>query len=103
MTFKSVIVFCFTILIICAGLYHFFDKQLRYKFLVTGDVCIAWDKKEDSLKVVGVNGLVSIPMTKSPEEKMRTQIESELAKELQATMSASHNKVAPQQQMMHMQ
>jgi hypothetical protein len=54
----------------------------RYEFLVKGDVCVAFDRKEEALKVIGIKGCVSIPVTKTMEQQMREQIEAELAKKV---------------------
>ncbi|MDR3285665.1 MAG: hypothetical protein LBS83_03210 [Holosporales bacterium] len=91
MTLKSALVLCFTLL--CVGFFvlDFFKTYTRYNFLVKGEVCIALDRKEDAIKVVGVSGCVSIPLTKSVEEKMRDKIENEVSEKLKAELAATRD------------
>ncbi|MDR0632546.1 MAG: hypothetical protein LBF84_00175 [Holosporales bacterium] len=100
MTLKSVIVLCAVLL--CAGFFilDFLRNYTRYDFLVKGEVCIALDRKEDAIKVIGVNGCVTVPLTKTDEQKMRDKIETELGEKMQAELSASmakqHGMPSPQ-------
>jgi hypothetical protein len=89
MTFKSVIALC--IVLLCCGFFtlDFLKRYTRYDFLVKGDVCIALDRQEDAIKVVSVSGCLSIPLTKSVEDKMRDQLEIELSNKIQAELAAS--------------
>jgi hypothetical protein len=73
-----------TILVVVFFTLEWLKDHHRYEFLVKGDVCIAFDHKEEALKVIGVKGCISIPVTKTMEQQMREQIEAELAKKVQS-------------------
>jgi hypothetical protein len=81
-SFRSVLALCATALIIGFFTLEWLKDYKRYEFLVKGDVCIAFDHKEDALKVIGVKGCVTVPLTKTMEQKMREKIETELSKKV---------------------
>jgi hypothetical protein len=62
----------------------FIKKHFRYQFLVKGDVCIAFDRKDESLKVIGVKGCATIPLTKTMEQQIREQVEAQMAKKVKS-------------------
>jgi hypothetical protein len=78
MAFKTSLVYCATLL--CAGFFilDFFRQYTRYEFLVTGDTCIALDRKENVIKVIGDSGCVVVPLTETTEEKIRKKIAEEI-------------------------
>lgn len=84
-SFRSILCVCGTTLIIGWFLLDFFKTYTRYEFVVKGDVCIALDRQENVLKVVGSTGCISIPMTQTVEDQMRNQIEQELTQKMQTT------------------
>ncbi|MDR1208664.1 MAG: hypothetical protein LBJ89_04925 [Holosporales bacterium] len=81
-TFRSVLALCFTALVIGFFTLEWLKNYKRYEFLVKGDVCIAFDHQEDALKVIGIKGCVTIPLTKTMEQQMRERIENELTKKV---------------------
>lgn len=83
-SFRSVLIICSSFLLISFFVLDFFKIYTRYEFLVKGDVCLAFDRKEDALKVIGINGCVTVPMTKTMEQKMREQIEAEVSQKIQS-------------------
>jgi hypothetical protein len=82
MLMRSTIVVCVTTLVAGFFILDLVKSYARYEFLVKGDVCIAFDRKEKSLKVVGINGVVTIPFLKTTEQQMREQIEAEVSKKI---------------------
>lgn len=83
-SFRSAAIACITVLIVGFFTLDFLKTYTRYEFLVKGDVCIAFDRQEDALKVIGVDGCMTIPLTKTMEQKMREKIEEEVAQKLTA-------------------
>ncbi|MDR1597969.1 MAG: hypothetical protein LBR89_03470 [Holosporales bacterium] len=72
---------CITTLIVAFFTLELANRHMRYEFLVKGDVCIAFDRKEETLKVIGIKGCISIPLNKTPEQQIREQVEAELGKQ----------------------
>lgn len=98
-SFRSVLVVCITSLVVFFFTMDFIKEHFRYEFLVKGDVCIAFDHKELSIKVVGPTGCATVPINKTEEQKMREQIEAEVNKKIQTSLNQlvpSATSVAPQ-------
>lgn len=91
--FRSVFVFCLAFLLFGFFSLDFLRTYTRYEFLVKGDVCIAFDRREDALKIIGATGCVTVPMSKSMEQKMREQIEAEVGQKLSAAVGAAPGRV----------
>ncbi|MDR0631309.1 MAG: hypothetical protein LBF66_01925 [Holosporales bacterium] len=81
-TFRSVLVLCATAAGVTVYTLEWIRSYKRYEFLVKGEVCIAYDHKEEALKVIDAKGCVTIPLTKTMEQEMRERLKSELTKEV---------------------
>ncbi|MDR2464159.1 MAG: hypothetical protein LBD36_00880 [Holosporales bacterium] len=82
-SFRSVIVICITVLVIAFFSLTLIETNTRYQFLVKGDVCIAFDRKESALKIIGASGCITIPLIKTAEQQMRELIEADVSKKIQ--------------------
>ena len=85
-SFRSVLLVCVSFLVAFFFSLDYAKKRWRYDFLVKGEVCIMFDHQEDTLKVVGPTGCVTVPINKSEQQKMREQIENEVGQKIQESL-----------------
>lgn len=85
--FRSALLVCMSFLTVFFFGLDFIRKYFRYEFLVKGDICIAFDHQESSLKVIGPSGCATVPLNKTDEQKMREQIEQEVNQKLQTSLN----------------
>lgn len=86
-SFRSLLLVCGSFLVAFFFSLDYAKKRCRYDFLVKGEVCIIFDHQEDSLKVVGPTGCVTVPINKSEQQKMREQIENEMGHKIQDSLN----------------
>lgn len=86
-SFRSVFLVCCSFLVVFFFSMDYVKKRFRYEFLVKGEVCIAFDHEDNTLKVVGPTGCATVAINKTEKEKMREQIENEVGQEIQNSLA----------------
>lgn len=85
-SFRSVLVISATALVLGFFGLDFLKDYTRYEFLVRGDVCIAFDRQAEALKIVDENGCVTVPMRRTAEDALRDRTEQMVTQRVQAEL-----------------
>lgn len=85
-SFRSVLVISATTLVLGFFGLDFLKDYTRYEFLVRGEVCIAFDRQAEAIKVVNENGCVTIPMRRTAEDELRDRTEQMVTQRVQAEL-----------------
>lgn len=85
-SFRSVLVISATTLVIGFFGLDFLRDYTRYDFLVKGDVCIAFDRREEAIKIVDSNGCVTVPVRRTAEDLLRERTERMVNQRVQAEL-----------------
>lgn len=85
-SFRSVLLISATTLTIGFFTLDFLKDYTRYDFLVKGDMCIAFDRKEEAIKIVDANGCIVVPMHRSAEEALRDRVGNDVQRRVRSEL-----------------
>lgn len=82
-SFRSVLVISATTLVLGFFSLDFLKDCTRYEFLVKGDVCVAFDRREEALKFVDAHGCTTVPLRRTEEDLLRERTERIITRRVQ--------------------